>query len=972
VEVIDINKDRTEDIWVLTGPDKSMDEHGTIWYTISIDGDVLPELISLGKDLHDAADTALSAYGMIIAEQMKNPSPDRRVLDDAEKKYREYTSSRSYQTLRLISYILTTLLLKYHDNSPDARELLAVVEKVKTASPTKYKKHLPDPTEKIAPLLRPLPIKKLKYYDVMLPNDVYQLLDPKETSLLSDKALKQLGRGQVRRMKITIAPPPEYSVRKKESVPDASRPPSEEKQDMLFDLRGYGWKVLRSMVPTDAPKKLDGSYVEAGQKFEHEEESPGLSAAFSLITTPVSSNQNVTVRETRYSKLTLEYWARRVEAERGATRMALTLYKILMYLTQFQRHYVRPISANEAIITVHDENTDWYDPEDNVKRLFPLSSSPIAVDRDNPPRWNLYACTIGTYLQWITGERRDEGPLRTHVPVFITKKSCSSYREVWARFMLACPFPFMEFSWEGHVHRLDPYANNVQIVHEQRKYQHMWQKISIDGKFCPNIVFIVADAVDDEDSAVHVDTNVTVGTIANAPGLTPPNPVVMPAPLDIFHMLLSKKANGWRTWSNLFLEYCNIADPRDIQLAVNAYKATSNVCLHVDNLYDVDLAVTAIASSAHFRYTQDINPGPFLAPPLYTTVSPEIILDHALLSTLPPGYGICSHTQLASSQRPVLELPESSDLKIAMRMVQMTGPTSKMSVGTAFLMKLLIPELTFHINAVLVTEFEKFVVANGVHMAEVSFSAFSHHQPKYVHYTGLESHILDRMQMLWECKFIPYAGKSAALEYKHRIPSSLIQSPGNRLVGLRRSHLPWFDRMDELSMVKQYVYSLNDVGRTVLVHNKTSAKLWSENEAFDTYIRRSVDPAMMQANYVRNVYISEPSGQRTIVYIPVVRKFVVLCELVQRSSFAKVHPYDTDRTRVVEAYWSDSLSDRYNPYLKSQTTYILLELRSTMGEWSNPVSPKAVMYKQTRNYGSDNTHELLGNGTDDQIQLLVY
>jgi hypothetical protein len=61
----------------------------------------------------------------------------------------------------------------------------------------------------------------------------------------------------------------------------------------------------------------------------------------------------------------------------------------------------------------------------------------------------------------------------------------------------------------------------------------MWQKIAIDGKFCPNIVFIVADAVDDEDSAIHVDPDTTVGTIANAPGVVPANPITFYAPLDI-------------------------------------------------------------------------------------------------------------------------------------------------------------------------------------------------------------------------------------------------------------------------------------------------------------------------------------------------------------------------------------------------------------------------------------------------------
>jgi len=978
-KITNINEGKEEEIYVSCGPDKEMDEHGCIWYTISVDGDVLPELVEVGKTLNHAAEETLDAYDSVLAIELSKEKPDKALIARTRSEKAEYLNSKSYQTLRLVSYILVSIFVKYHDDSKEAKELLAMIDDLRRKSPKKYKdkiKHLPDPTDRIQIMLKPLPVKKEKFYDVTLPKDVYTLLDSDKTHLLSEKALRQLGRGQIRKVKLVIKPRPVYKIEKlADAVSHESDPghSTHSKQPSYLDLRGYGWKVLRSMVPTDAPKKLDGSYVEAGQKFEHEEESPGLSAAFSLITTPVSSNQNVTVRETRYSKLTLEYWARRVESERGATRMALTLYKILMYLSQFQRRYVRPISSNEAIFTRNTDATDWFDTR--AKILFPLSASPIAVDRDNPPRWNLYACTMGTYLQWITGERRDEGPLRSHVPVFLTKKSCSSYWDVWARVMLACPFPFLEFSWYGSVHRLAPYATNQHKGQEQRMYQQMWQKISIDGKFSPNIIFIVADAVDDEDSAVHVDTDTTVGTIANAPGLIPPNPVVLPAPLDIIYMLMSRSENAWRTWTNLFREFANIADSRDVQLAINAYKATSNVCLHVDNVYDFTQNQADVASSAHFRYTDQYANSPFRTPPIYTQVSPQVILNHFTLSTLPPGYGINDYIQLASSQRPVLELPESSDLKIAMRMVQMTGPTEKMSIGNAFIEKLLIPEITFHINSVLITEFEKFVAANGVHMAEVSFSAFSLHKPRYPQYIGLEPHILDRMQLLWECKFIPYSGKATALIYDDYGPFSLVQLPGQRLIAMRRSHLPWFDRLVELKMMKQYKYGYasgtQNYTSEALIYNKTERGLWSENEAIDTYIRRSMDPSFSQENYVGSILVSDPSGQQTVMCLPVVTRYPVLTEIIQRCAFSGVHPTDTDLVRVMEAYWPDTLSDRYNPYWKSQITHITMTFKGSLGQWSNPVSSNTAMYKQMRNYGLDNSPEILIDGTDDQVNLLV-
>jgi len=1016
--ITDKNKSYEQELYTTAAPVKSLDNNGTEWYTFSIDGKVIPDLLTLFKQLRQSNQLTLTLCDEIIKEQEGKKKPDRDVIADAKDRRKEWLDSKGYKTLRLVSYILCCLLFSYHNNSERARIMLRALKYTDTKG-AKFTA-MPDPMTRINAITDdPLPIKEMKYYDITVPHDLYQLLNPKETSLLSPKALKLMERGQIRRMRQRIVHPPVYSIKKVASNKDGSKdetkatkvepsPPESDKKDhssdsdskfeeitldeflksspthtdqptkdktagpLNLDMRGYGWKVLRSMVPTDAPKKLDGSYVEAGAKFEHEEETPGLSAAFSLITTPVSSNQNVTVRETRYSKLTLNYWARRVESERGSTRMALTLYKILMYLSQFQRHYIRPSSCNEGIFATDREITDWYEEGLEEKTLFPLSPQPITVNLQDLPYWQFFACTIGTYLQWITGERRDEGPIRSHVPVFLTKQSCNSYWDVWARIMLACPFPFVDFSWIGEFDRFKEFQRNAQVTPEQKKYQHMWQKISIDGRFSPNIIFIIADAVDDEDSAVHITENVTVGTVANAPGLLPPNPVSIQLPIDIPFELLNRTHTAKRTWSTLFREFATIADPRDIQLAINAYKATSNVCLHVDNFYHYNGNVAYSASSCKFYYTNGPG-GPWDPPFAYSATSPEFVLDHHLLSTLPPGYGINTYNQLITSQRPVLELPESSDLKIAMRMVQMTGPTSKMSIGEAFLDKILIPELSFHINAVLVTEFEKFVVANGVHMAEVSFSAFTHHNTRFVHYTGLEPHILDRMRLLWECEFIRYSGKSAALEWGERGDGSLVTVPGYGLPSLRRSHLPWFDRMNDLNMPRKYRRNWNRNYYDTILYNKTERGLWSELEAFDTYIRRSIDPAFSVENttQISAIRTYEPGGENTKIFLPIVSAYPVRHLALTRYIFAGIQLFNETYRNVFEAYWPDTLIDRYNPWYKGAIDNLVISYRYPTSLSCNPVSPKQAFYKQFRNYGSSDVPEVVADGTEEEVELLV-
>lgn len=1015
-EITDRNKKRREEIYIPAAPMKTFDESGTQWYTFTIDGDVVPDLLSLAKQLKQTNQITLALCDALIQEQESKKNPDRDVIVDAKNKRKACLDSKSYKTLRLTTYILCQLVYSYADGSDLANLLL---EKLR-ANGNSGKKfmNMPDPTERISFIgCDVLPISKQKYYDISLPLDLYQMLDPKETSLLSAKALKLMERGLIRRIRQTIIRPPEYDIKKlstgnspshtpsdkepsiaqkttksgfteitlgdstpPKNTPDSSHHSDKEQEDtkskvllpQTLDMRGYGWKVLRSMVPTDAPKKLDGSYVEAGAKFEHEEETPGLSAAFSLITTPVSSNQNVTVRETRYSKLTLSYWARRVESERGTTRMALTLYKILMYLTQFQRHYVRPSSCNEAIFAIDREWTDWYEEGLEEKTLFPLSPTPIRVNINDLPYWEFYACTIGTYLQWITGERRDEGPIRSHIPVFLTKRSCNSYWDVWARIMLACPFPFLEFSWVGEFHQLQPFERNVEFSPEQKKYQHMWQKISIDGKFSPNIIFIVADAVDDEDSAVHITDNVTVGTVANAPGLIPPNPVSIQVPLNIPFELLNRTHTAKRTWSTLFREFADIADPRDIQLAVNAYKATSNVCLHVDNIYRYNGAVVSKASSCDFHYREDPG-GPWSPSKYYSNVPPQVIFDHHCLSTLPPGYGINTYQQIITSQRPVLELPESSDLKIAMRMVQMTGPTSKMSIGDAFLEKLLIPEISFFINAALITEFEKFVVSNGVHMADVSFSQFLYHNQRFIHFTGLEPHILDRMRLLWECDFIKYAGKPTALTWWDRGSTSLLQQPGKNLTCLRRSHLPWFDRLNQTNIVRKYRRNWNRTYYDTILYNKTERGLWSEMEAFDTYIRRSIDPSFSPGNesQIAEVTTTDPGGESTTIYLPVVTAFPVRHWLLTQYIFAEIEEISGQYTNVHNAYWPDTLTDRYNPFYKGDIDKLILSYRSPTSLICNPNSSNNAFYRQFRNYGLSEVPEVVGDKTEEPVELLV-
>jgi len=995
-KITDLHEGKQEEIYVTAAPIKFLDNDGTEWYIFTIDGAVIPDLLSLCKQLRQSTQLTLALCDAIIEEQEKEKKPDKDVLLDARRKKKDCLDSKPYKTLRLTSYILCQLIRSYPDGSELSQLLL---EKLSTIlRNTGKSKGMPDPTERINLTgCDTLPVIKQKYYDVSLPTDLYKLLDPKETSLLSAKSLKLMERGLIRRIKQRIARPPEYSVSEVTAQPKslsktAVTTKMDEAQKLGFeeinldgtnkstssevlknlDMRGYGWKVLRSMVPTDAPMKLDGSYVEAGAKFEHEEETPGLTAAFSLITTPVSSNQNVTVRETRYSKLTLNYWARRVESERGTTRMALTLYKILMYLTQFQRHYIRPSSCNEAIFAGDRETTDWTEVGLEEKTLFPLSPSPIKVDIGNPPYWEFYACTIGTYLQWITGERRDEGPIRSHIPVFLTKKSCNSYWDVWARIMLACPFPFVDFSWIGDFHRFQPLARNVHASVEQRKYQHMWQKISIDGRFSPSIIFIVADAVDDEDSAVHITDNVTVGTVANAPGLIPPNPVSIQVPLDIPYELLNRSSTARRTWMNLFREFADIADARDVQLAVNAYKATSNVCLHVDNIRKYDGVHPNKASSCYFHYTQ--NAGGAMEPSLpYKSASPNMILDHFFLSTLPPGYGINTYQQLITSQRPVLELPESSDLKIAMRMVQMTGPTSKMSIGDVFIDKILIPEVSFFINAALVTEFEKFVVANGVHMAEVSFSLFTVHNQRFNHYTGLEPHILDRMRLMWECEFIRYSGKGTALGWWNRDQTSLLQQPGTALASLRRSHLPWFDRMDQLNVVRKYRRNWNRTYYDTILHNKTERGLWSEIEALDTYIRRSIDPSYVPGNesQIMSITTTEPGGESTLIHLPVVTAFPVRHWVLCRYIFAEIEEISSPYTNITAGYWPDTITDRYNPWYKGDIDTVIFSYRHPTSLITNPTSPNNAFYKQFRNYGLSEVPEVIGDHTEDQLQLLV-
>jgi len=1010
--IINRNKKKREEIYVTAAPLKTLDQNGTEWYTFSIDGGIIPDLLSLAKQLKQTNQVTLTLCDALIQEQEGKKNPDREIIADAKHRKRACLDSKSYKTLRLVTYILCQLVYSYADDS-DAAGL--ILEKLK-ANGNSGKKFvdMPDPTERISLIgLDTLPVCEHKYYDVSLPIDLYKMLDPKETSLLSAKALKMMERGHIRRIKQVVVRPPQYEFKKaeledkksmattphskgsssKESSDQsdfvevtlenvqpskvASKSPSTDSKSKILlprtlDMRAYGWKVLRSMVPTDAPKKLDGSYVEAGAKFEHEEETPGLSAAFSLITTPVSSNQNVTVRETRYSKLTLNYWARRVESERGATRMALTLYKILMYLTQFQRHYIRPSSCNEAIFADDRELTDWYEEGLEVKTLFPLSPRPIQVDIRNPPYWEFYACTIGTYLQWITGERRDEGPIRSHIPVFLTKRSCNSYWDVWARIMLACPFPFVDFSWVGSFHQLEPFVRDVEFDSLQKKYQHMWQKISIDGKFSPSIIFIVADAVDDEDSAVHVTNDVTVGTVANAPGLIPPNPVAIPVPLTIPFELLNRTHTAKRTWTTLFKEFADIADPRDIQLAVNAYKATSNVCLHVDNIYRFDGANVRKASSCDFHYRADPG-GPWVPSKYYSNVPPQVIFDHHCLSTLPPGYGINTYEQIIASQRPVLELPESSDLKIAMRMVQMTGPTSKMSIGDAFLNKLLIPEVSFFINAALITELEKFVASNGIHMADVSFSLFLYHNQRFIHYTGLEPHILDRMRLLWECDFIRYAGKPTALTWWDRGQTSLLQQPGRTLTCLRRSHLPWFDRLNQINIVRKYRRNWNRNYYDTILYNKTERGLWSELEALDTYIRRSIDPAFPVENVsqIAEITTTEPGGEPTIIFLPVVTAFPVRHWILTHHIFSEVDDIVGPYKNVQNAYWPDVLTDRYNPFYKSDIDKLILSYRAPASLICNPNSSNNAFYRQFRNYGLSEVPEVVGDRTDEPVELLV-
>jgi hypothetical protein len=533
----------------------------------------------------------------------------------------------------------------------------------------------------------------------------------------------------------------------------------------------------------------------------------------------------------------------------------------------------------------------------------------------------------------------------------------------------------MDFSWLGNVHQLDPYQPNRHVHNLQKEYQHMWQKIAIDGKFSPNIIIVVADAVDDEDSAVHITEDTTVGTVANAPGLIPANPVTIPAPLDIPYQLLGRTRNGWRTWNTAFREFTTIADPRDIQLAINAYKATSNVCLHVDNMYDMsnpDQEKVGLVSSCHFRY-RDAPPAnrPFVRPVHFTDASPLQILDHYTLSTLPPGYGINTYNQIVTSQRPVLELPESSDLKVAMRMVNMTGPTSKMSIGDAFLQKLLMPEVCFHINAVLITEFEKFVAANGIHMAEVSFSAFTSHDSRFVQYTGLEPYILDRMRLLWECEFIRYSGKRTALDYTHRNERSLIQQPGTTLTALRRSHLPWFDRMGELKFIKQIARSWNSPFYTTILHNQTEKNLWSENEAIDTYIRRSIDPVDPYKNFIFNFTLTSPTGENTTLYLPIVTTYPARALRIAYCEFTSTEPISENFSGIQYAYWPDVLSDRYTPSYKGQINTVAAHIRSSLGNVCNPVSPKHALYTQHRNYGSDNISEVMADTSDGQMQLLV-
>lgn len=541
--------------------------------------------------------------------------------------------------------------------------------------------------------------------------------------------------------------------------------------------------------------------------------------------------------------------------------------------------------------------------------------------------------------------------------------------------MLACPFPFAEFSWKGRFHSFNQFARNVDISAKQRKYQHMWQKIAIDGKFSPNIVFIIADAVDDEDSAVHVSNVTTVGTIANAPGLIPANPVTIPVPLNIPIQLLSKTHVGWRTWTTLFREYCSIADDRDVQLAINAYKATSNVCIHVDNIgsFPEDNPIP-VRRSAPFRYSNGPGPqGPFEEPASYRNVSPSTVIDHFLLSTLPPGYGICNYNQIIASERPVLELPESSDLKIAMRMVNMTGPTAKMSIGDAFIQKVLMPELLFHINAVLVNEFEKFVASNGVHMAEVSFSAFTYHHTGLVHYTGLEQDILDRMKLLWECEFIRYSGKSAGITWQDSWYRSITDIPADDLISLRRSHLPWFDRLHNLDIVKQYRRNLDIPDWRILLYNKTQRDLWSENEALDTYIRRCIDPSFRIRNSIQRVSAFAPSGDTTILHQPIVSASIVRHGIVAHALFLGDEPGEnTGHFRHVSfAYWPDTLMDRYCPWFRSQIDRVIISFTNTLGQVVHPITPKNAYYKQFRNYGSSEIPELLADGSDDPLELFV-